>query len=555
MNERRTRKAAALAGATLVLTPLISAIQAIVVGWVPANDVATVIARVADTFTTHPPLVGLHSTAGGQSGTVVHHLGPLQFWLLAPFQFVTAPSAAGSLVATALLISCAFAVLLIVAWRRGGLTYLLAATAILALLFHALDPWMLRSPYNPTMGLFGFFGFAGALWGVLNRDWRWLPVVAFFASLVAQVHLTFLFPLAAVLGAAGIIWLRDFREFRAGRGSQPVSRPVVLATIVVGVACWIGPILDEIFGTHNLSQTLWAGSSGTKSSGPRLAYVRLIEHLQIPPKWLFEAFPLKLSLSDNPIHTRPSSWALLSAGFVATAIFASLIRAWRTQNRSLFTLGAICCSSLVGSAITAALLPDTPIARLSPASWMMFWAAGPLVWFFLVLSLVDAIRTRHLPQRALIHSASIGVVCLLVAFSSGRMLVAGSPRNDMGSVAYGPTDVFASHIAGLCKRSSQPIAVQGDEWAAPSVLLGVIGVLRLHGCVVHVDDPTLFDSTYAITGREKVRFLITAEKLDQHNATLIAKFDPQNPPPRWRGYNTGGLLLWQRTFYLYRFTQ
>ena len=49
--------------------------------WRPVGDNAAIASRAYQTFTAHPPLVGLLSTAGSR-GHTVYDPGPLLFWLL-----------------------------------------------------------------------------------------------------------------------------------------------------------------------------------------------------------------------------------------------------------------------------------------------------------------------------------------------------------------------------------------------------------------------------------------------------------------------------------------
>src|SRR5690606_16755646 len=59
--------------------------RAVLDGWIPAADDGYWAVMSRSVFSAHPPLLGSSSSGGLASGTGFHHLGPLGFYVLAPF--------------------------------------------------------------------------------------------------------------------------------------------------------------------------------------------------------------------------------------------------------------------------------------------------------------------------------------------------------------------------------------------------------------------------------------------------------------------------------------
>ena len=79
----RIPSAARIASHILVwISVLLPVVTMIAKGWIPIGDNAAIASRSFQTFSSHPPLVGLVTTAGTGIGHVLFDPGPLQFWLL-----------------------------------------------------------------------------------------------------------------------------------------------------------------------------------------------------------------------------------------------------------------------------------------------------------------------------------------------------------------------------------------------------------------------------------------------------------------------------------------
>jgi hypothetical protein len=118
----------------VVSSPLVAAAVAWRRGWMPLGDEAAAVAQSWGTLSSRPPLLGLYSTVSGvtDASQTLYHPGPMQLWLLAGPLHLFAPSNAGALFGSALLVAFTLAVLLVAAWRRGGLRRLVPSVAMVS---------------------------------------------------------------------------------------------------------------------------------------------------------------------------------------------------------------------------------------------------------------------------------------------------------------------------------------------------------------------------------------------------------------------------------------
>lgn len=534
------------AATVVALVPLVVAARAAVAGWIPIGDEAIVVARSMDTLSRHPPLIGQWSSLSGGSEPAVHQLGPLQFWILGVIERLWAPSPVGALIGSALITSGAFATFLVIAWRRRGLSGLSIATTALAILAFALGPEALRAPFNPTAAAMGFIGFAATAWAVVDRDTRWLPVATFFASLSVQSHFTFVFPVAFGSVVLAVAVLADLIRSRRRHVPAMVTTGTWIATAATALVCWAGPIIDQIGGTGNLGAVLSAGSTGAGPSGPRLALYRLVTQLQIPPLWTKHPFDgatvFETYGRSGPV--RPGLWALITAGLVVAFIAVGLVRARRQGQRVTLALGAVTVASLLGAFTTTWLLPATPIASYSTVNQLVWWPVGMLTWFLVADLFVTACRAR-IPREAFarigtVASAAIAAAVIVVA---STVIIRGTPTNDPGSVLFGQVDTIARTAREVCTRQGGSVEVRSQGALGFTSTPGVIAMLRLASCDVHVEDPSLYGASYAPRAGNRATLLISSTALTDPGLELVAVYDGHHQGARWRAYRRGGTLV------------
>jgi hypothetical protein len=531
-------------------------------GWLPSSDWAVPVVLAWDTFSKHPPVIGQWTSLSEYGSKNVFQLGPLQFWLLAVPEHLFAPSPVGVLIGSALVATSAVVVALVVAWRRGGVQYLALATAVMALLLNGLGPQVIRDPYNPSIAVVCLIAYLACAWAVLDGDdWFW-PVAAFFGSVSAQTHVTYLI----TLGVVGLVMvvgtlLRRRRLRRAGAPRRTRRQVIKIGatTFVVALFCWSGPLLNQIWGSGNLFAVLGSGFSGPRSVGPTYALHQLVIHLGVPPEWIFRAFAPATQTLDQDVLRQPTPTVFtdISALVVGIVFVIGLVRAVRARDAKRRSAGIVAAAGLVGAFLSSAKLPDTLVAVLSSTNRFLWWPVGAFAWFFVALTVADLIgalarrfRWRPTPDRLMRVGAAASLVVVLLA--GGLLLSRASPAHDQVSASYGEIKTFSDVAVKACRESSGPVAVDGDGSALAATVGGLVAALLLHGCDVHTVNGRYFGFRRVIDGTEHEAFLVTGSDEPPEGYRLVATFDPGDPPKQYEGYDSIGLLMARRVSYLYQ---
>lgn len=523
-------------------------------GWMPMSDWASVVIRAYDSLSSHPPLVGIYSSASTATGRAVrnvYHPGPLQEWLLAVPIHVFAPSTLGILLGSAALVSAAIATTFLVAHRRGGWRSLYLAIIMVSAYIVATGPAMLRDPLHTPLATYAMVAFLASAWAVLDRDeWFW-PIAVFFASVAGQAQIAYLIP--AVIVFAVVITLRIVESRR--RVDETPGGPrrirVWVTTVIVTLACWAAPLYDQFFGTHNLWFLLGAGS-GNKPVGPGWALSELVKMLSIPPAWLSQDLHYSaVVIGGDRVEWRLGAveWgtALVGGGLVCWALW----QAWKRRSRVHGALGVISVSGLAGCFIAMSLMPDDAFGVLGHRE--IWRAAGLFTWWFITLEVVHALsaRTLGLSVRRVERPAAfaLGVVVVLTVSTT---LARSSPANDAVSVGYGSVEEFTRVATPLCEHG--PIIVEPTTLVDAPVALGLTAMLELRGCTVHVVnlDEVLPDDHYRVTGYETIRLTIDGFPVRPPGCRLLSTYDPANAPARFRGFDRAlGMLQRSGPEYLF----
>lgn len=533
----------------MALTPVWSAAIAFWSHWVPSSDWAVVVSKSLDTFSSHPPLIGQWTSLSSYVGYDVHQPGPLQFWIQGVFERLFAPSVVGSLIGQALLATGAAVAWLVAAARRGGTRLVGPAAVVLALLFHSLGAETLRSPYNPSAAVIGLIAFMAAAWSILCEDDAFWPVLIFAGSLSIQTHVTYLVPMSCiglVLVASHVL---RWRHHSGPARSRRYVRTLLGVSTATAVLCWIGPIIDQFWGSGNLWRLVRAGSQATNTVGSRFALDRMGEQLGVPPRWLFS--PWDYGLGD------PTLWTWVSAALVGSALVAAVVVSRRSGSAPRFRLGVLVLAAGVGACISTARIPDEPLARVESNLWLFWWPIAAFAWFFLAWTLVAVLAPhvrRAIGERRLVASGAPMAALALVAIIASTVFLtrAASPRQDSVSITYGEVAAFSAVVVPLCDSRSGPIAVTGDVGANAGSMSGVVAILRLHGCDIHTTNWRYFGKARRVTNRERIEVRILGTPVAPPGFHLIATYDPAHPPARWKDFHRAALFTVVRRSYLYQ---
>jgi hypothetical protein len=208
---RALRCALALAIAPFAVSAIVTVVF---VGgdYLPAGDLAMTELHIRD-IGRHEVLTGLHSRPWW------NHPGPLQFYLVAPFYWLTGGSSIGTVLGALTINAASVAGILAVARRRGGTPLMIASLVACLLLVRSLGPEAWGDDWNLRLTTLPYAVLAFLVWSMVAGEWWALPVAALVTSLLVQTHIGFVvlaLPLF-LAGAAALGW-------RAWRGRQDAPR-------------------------------------------------------------------------------------------------------------------------------------------------------------------------------------------------------------------------------------------------------------------------------------------------------------------------------------------
>lgn len=287
MSERRPIDRLWVVSVALVgLVILVHGVRAVLGGWLPSGDDGYWAIMARSVFSSHPPLLGSSSSGGVVTGTGFHHLGPLGFYLLAPFVVVL--GGPGVALGTAVL-NAAAAVVAPAAVRRGvGERAGWVVVVCTALLCFTMGSELLVDPWNPHLSVLALWCALCCAWAVLAGGIWWGAPGVFFVSLTAQTHLSFV-PVAAIAGLVllvGTAW--GCAHVEAVEGSPRWRRwSALLAALAAGLLANLVVLVQQLFGDGpgNLTNALTSGTGQELPIGAT-AGSRTVAQAFDPTNWL-----------------------------------------------------------------------------------------------------------------------------------------------------------------------------------------------------------------------------------------------------------------------------
>lgn len=409
-----------------VLAVVISVVPFVVAGvcaaagpWVPIRDDAYFTARSLDVATANHPLLGAWSAGSLDVGTAINNLGPLQLDLLAPFTRL-APMG-GTAIGVITVHIAAIVVIAVVIGRLAGPRYVVATMAAVAVLAWTLGSEMLITPQQHQYLLLSYLCVLVCAWAVTSGDrWALVPAV-FFASLVAQTHLSYPILLAALgvpMIAGQIVASRRASPSHASAGAVRTAEhsvtPFVVATVLAAVL-WLQTAIEQFALSGNFANVLTTGGEADTPSGGTAVSI-VAEALVSPQGYLrpgYAEFDPENSLASD------AQVALLVATMVALGI-GVVVAARRGHRRAAAGL-AVAVTSLLAAIVNAAMLPITLGFGLLASNYRWLWPIGT----FLVLgALCLVVRVApSISHRGV--EVAIGVLSAVVILAS----IANLPRS------------------------------------------------------------------------------------------------------------------------------
>jgi hypothetical protein len=469
---RRLRWVAVLFAATLLVAPITALVQYLP-DWTPANDNAVIAYRALDVGTERSPLVGQPSTAGtyvvsdpdGDGGFTgdVNHLGPIEFYILAPVVRIIGAAYGLLLVSAAINGIC----LLITAWavfRQLGTTPGVLAAVLLSAVTFTTGASSLINPVNASLVGYPLLCTVVLAWCLLCRDLRLLPLAAAVGSFTAQQHLSVLPTLSLVVGVAvvglavGLLTTHSWRD-------PTLRRQVALwggGATSVGFALWLPPLIQQATGNPgNLAQAWRFARSGGRNAVGLDSSIRQVTHvLGLPPV-------LGQQHLDGYWFLRPVSLAGWVSAAVVASVLAVLALRWRRNMPRRTALVAMVGIVVVAGLVNGSSMPDTiGVVRMDFYHWV--WPLVFLAALGLALGLADVVgwlsasTGRSLPAWSRVATAGVAVIAVVVP-----PLVNPSIDRWTNTGAGAASPIERRYIEQLAEQVTQ----HRERFAGPMVLL------------------------------------------------------------------------------------
>lgn len=408
-------------------------------GWRPLGDDANISMRAYQSLSLHPPLVGQFSTVSRGLGHILYDPGPLGYWMLAPFVHLV-PSV-GVLWGSVICCGIAGALAVEAVWSTK---YWLGATLVAVTV--ADLAW--RTPYvygdlvlNPNFGLLFLVASLALAWTVMNGKLGWWPVLVATASVAGQSELIFFViavALAVVSPVIGVLL-----------SGWPPRRRWWTVGLVVGAACWIGPLIQEVTGNPG-NLTLLARAGGSEPTlGLSFGLRGLGTAGGLSPLWLHR--------SGIAAELYIGAHSLLWGVVVFALLVAVTVVSWRRKHAGLTSTALLSVLYAVTAVITIATIPRTLTYNLSYLAYFL-WPLSILIWVTGLWALAEVVRslarTRWHRAVGLPNWALTGGVAALVVMVVITGLGIGQTHTNAVGLVYRPSVVNADQIASAVERST-----------------------------------------------------------------------------------------------------
>lgn len=411
---------------TLLLVPTLIEMTR---GWRALWDDATITSQSFRVLSLHPPLLGQYSTVSSGAEHTIFDPGPLQYVLLAIPTHLD--KGQGSLVGAALLCGLVISVAIEAIWRTGrwlGCVAIAFCVADLAWLI----PWILPNlVWNPYMGLFFAMAAIALAWVVSLGFFRWWPVLVFVASVATQTEVFFATVTVSIVVVSPLL--------AAQRSKPPTRRGWLYWGIIVGVVCWLVPVIQQFGGRFGNMSAFVDAESKEKALGLTEGLRSLAYPLTPGPIWLRS--------SSYKAFVQLGSESILTGALVIIGLLAIAVVAWRTRRRDLSALAAV---GLVGSLGVLVAISGSPKLHIGNLTYLTpeLWVLGILIWIVVGWSVVELARalirwrTAGGPRSIRVrqwNAGTVGVVLVSLALvpvaTLGLIQISSNSEVDTNQVA------------------------------------------------------------------------------------------------------------------------
>jgi hypothetical protein len=402
----------------LILLPFVVTALHLIFGvgdaYLPTQDHAVTEMHVRD-IGHHPVLIGLYSRADWS------HPGPMLFYVLAPFYWLSGHSSVGLDLGALAVNAASITASALLARRLGGTPALLCTLVALALLMRTLGPEFLADPWNTFIPVLPYLLLLFLTWSLLSGDTRALAPAAVVATFTAQTHVGFVLlalPLLAV-GAAALV-IPVLRSTDEARERRPAVLKATSVSAGVLTLLWLPPILDVVVSApSNLRQMIeWFQRADQGTHTLAEGWRVMAAQFALRPEWLAGKRPPSFMTGEPPvIAAAPLPVLLLVVLCAAVALWRRPVAGARPL---VVTLGLATALGIVAIARTVGPAYDYRLRW----TWM-----APTLAFVLVLWAVWLLVTRWRPwtEARLLLPAAMAVLIVLAVVNTTAAARAGTP--------------------------------------------------------------------------------------------------------------------------------
>lgn len=455
--------------------------------WHPIADLAQTELRVRDVGGPDSPLVGLAGRIGPWTDPGSHP-GPLSFWAMAPVYRLLGSTALAFSTAALTLHLVAYAAILWIAHRRGGVRLMVALAAATVLVARAYGAVVFLEPWNPYLPVLWWLVFVLAVWSVVDDDPPMLVVAVVAGSFCAQTHLPYLGLVGASSAAAALVSAYWIRKGREGDGPGARARRVRFLVIagVVGLVLWAPPLVDQVQGVGNLGRIRESLQEPDQPPvGVRRGVIEVVDRFGID-RWV--------STQDTGAAPGPAEWD----GFGVLTLAAWAAAAGACWAGWVGTVGLRRLHGTLGMGIVLAVLSSS---RVSGELWyyLYLWCVGlaalclVAIGWTVALAIRDRLGTEAARARwrrvglAGPAAAGVGLALLLTVAAPGAEPSRPDLSDDLGRVADETARALRSGATVGGGEDGRYLVIWDDPVAIGSQGIGMVNELERAGFAVGVD--------------------------------------------------------------------
>ena len=438
MRPRRSWLVPVASVAIAAVPVVVATVRALRRGWMAIGDNGLILLRAQDVGTANHPLLGTWTSASQAAGRTISNPGPLWFDVLAPFVRVAGPNVGLAVaVMTANILAIVGA-----AWaahRAGGVRALVLATALSAGLAWSMGSELLFDAWQPHSLLLPFWCLLLMLWALAAGDLLMAPFVVGIASLLVQTHLSYVY-VVSLIGAATVVLLAlGLRATARTGGAQwdatryALGRAARWSGIVAAVA-WIQPVIDQLFGEHNLGHLLSSSSGDSSRVGLGLGARFVASVVALPPWWTrpgFSSIIKATGVVDDPRgrtlaegHVASSRASLVGLLLVAVVLVVVAVVGVRRHARPLVVL-AVLAGAAVAAALVSMVLMPIGVIGISPHQMRWLWPVSAFVLLAPVVALAE-----WPPLRRVVVPVGLAATAVLAALNLPTYAAPEGPTAD-----------------------------------------------------------------------------------------------------------------------------